>query len=433
MSYSIQQITPLAGGNSTEAWGINSAGYVAGGSDKVFPSGTHRLQAIQWHPTFGISELPMWSGGETSVGISISDSGFVAGEITNGDGGSWQVVWANGTANGLGVQYTGKPLCMNNAGQVVGSYFIGQEQHAYLINPLDANNDGVPDTWRQLDKNNQNTLLVHLDEPNAIQGIEGGILYEAHWINDKGQIAGVGNQNGKDVAVLLDTTDILIPDLGGGSGAALCINSFGKVVGVSQTATGQGHGFIWQAGLGSLDMDSGVVNATPFAVNKSGTAVGRAIFQNEPGPRAFVWNAGGGLQDLNTLIRPGSGWYLREARGINDQGSIVGNGTLNDAARGFLLQPAGGFGRAFIAQVQWILWSVVADGPGQVWPGGPVSPWNPMERWQRVSTETRDLLLATLTGELASLINDSVATSHIREASLKAVRDLAEQDLKRRN
>jgi probable HAF family extracellular repeat protein len=45
------------------------------------------------------------------------------------------------------------------------------------------------------------------------------------------------------------------------------------------------------------------------------------------------------MQDLNSLIRPHSGWSLEEARAINQRGQIVGLGERNGHNRAFLLTP----------------------------------------------------------------------------------------------
>jgi hypothetical protein len=45
------------------------------------------------------------------------------------------------------------------------------------------------------------------------------------------------------------------------------------------------------------------------------------------------------MRDLNDLIPAGSGWELETARGINDNGWIVGEGTFNGEHRMFLLTP----------------------------------------------------------------------------------------------
>jgi hypothetical protein len=46
------------------------------------------------------------------------------------------------------------------------------------------------------------------------------------------------------------------------------------------------------------------------------------------------------MEDLNDLISHQAGWQLREARGINDAGQIVGWGSLHNEERAFLLLPS---------------------------------------------------------------------------------------------
>ena len=143
-----------------------------------------------------------------------------------------------------------------------------------------------------------------------------------------------------------------------------------------------------------------------------------------------MWSTYNGTVDLNTLIPLNSGWFLREARGINDQGMIVGNGTLNGVERGFLLAPSTGGSQVIIAQVTRILSGIIDDGPGVVWPGGPVPPWGPMTTIPQISVPTRDLLLTVLAGEVGLLVNDPTTQVRLREASLKAVAQLAQKELK---
>ena len=59
--------------------------------------------------------------------------------------------------------------------------------------------------------------------------------------------------------------------------------------------------------------------------------------------RAFVWHSSYGMKDLNSLSNVGTSWYLERARDINNNGYIVGHGSVKvkngTQARGFLLTP----------------------------------------------------------------------------------------------
>jgi probable HAF family extracellular repeat protein len=153
-----------------------------------------------------------------------------------------------------------------------------------------------------------------------------------------------------------------IPEIGGS--AANGVNDLGLVVGWSSTPlNGNGQSFIhavtWTQGgtisdLGTLsgDTDSSAskINLFGIVIGSSGNAVANSNILGgqdsvfDVGPlevigRPFVWSQGNGMQDLNTLIRPNSGWVLNTAADINLWGQIVGSGTLNGQPRGFLLTP----------------------------------------------------------------------------------------------
>jgi uncharacterized membrane protein len=55
--------------------------------------------------------------------------------------------------------------------------------------------------------------------------------------------------------------------------------------------------------------------------------------------RPFIWCKKSGMRDLNSVIPGNSGWVLKTATDINLWGQIVGEGTLNGEAHGFLLTP----------------------------------------------------------------------------------------------
>ena len=82
-----------------------------------------------------------------------------------------------------------------------------------------------------------------------------------------------------------------------------------------------------------------------YYVNSPGQVVGTSENQtlcNIPtGEHAFLWESGGPMVDLNTLVLPGSDLFLIGAANINDRGEIAGLGVLpNGDTRAVLLVPA---------------------------------------------------------------------------------------------
>lgn len=68
-------------------------------------------------------------------------------------------------------------------------------------------------------------------------------------------------------------------------------------------------------------------------INNNGNIV--RIASRDGGERAFLYTAGIGVQDLNDLAGPESGWNPYSAYGINDSGQVVGLGTPNGESHSF--------------------------------------------------------------------------------------------------
>ncbi|HPM22387.1 MAG TPA: DUF3466 family protein [Phycisphaerae bacterium] len=202
---------------------------------------------------------------------------------------------------------------VNDAGEVTGySYTLRGDgtggYHAFLLTPLDNNADGFPDQW----------------------------------------YAGAGGVN--DLMTDLGT-------LGGVNSWGRAINNNGDVVGESDydAPTGEHYtrAFYWSDGtmtdLGTLRDDPLHGFSAASAINDAGVIVGWAE-DEERNRRAFVYRDGV-MQDLNDLLylldedgkRITPGITLTEARDINEDGVIVGWGTIRGSSdgstRGFLLNP----------------------------------------------------------------------------------------------
>lgn len=202
---------------------------------------------------------------------------------------------------------------VNDAGQVTGySYTMDDGRAAYrafLLTPLDNNNDGVPDQWFVAAGNGANALMIDL-------GTLGGTNSWGRAISNRGVVVG--------------ESDLDMP-----------------------TGEHYTRAFRWVNGimtdLGTLREDPNHGFSSASGINDAGIIVGWA--ENEARERrAFVFRSGR-MQDLNELLylRSESGANiapsitLTEARDINDDGLIVGwgavRGTGGATSRGFLLIP----------------------------------------------------------------------------------------------
>lgn len=101
---------------------------------------------------------------------------------------------------------------------------------------------------------------------------------------------------------------------------------------------GYSHTFLLdRGGLTDLGKLPGASYTRGYDVNDPGQVVGASGMAEHHGqPHAFLWDKGQ-LTDLNDTLPTGSGWELREARGINNSQRIVGTGLHNGQLRGFLL------------------------------------------------------------------------------------------------
>ena len=129
--------------------------------------------------------------------------------------------------------------------------------------------------------------------------------------------------------------------LGGDNGAAIWLTDNGEVVGTAdlpnsppgcQQTSCVHHAFLWRKGvmtdLGTLGSDpcSGAV-----MMNSKGQIVGSTIsICGDPETNAFLWENGGPMVALDTLIPANSGVHLFEGNNINERGEILASGLRND-------------------------------------------------------------------------------------------------------
>lgn len=144
---------------------------------------------------------------------------------------------------------------------------------------------------------------------------------DVYAINNHGDVIGdatVPGSRRSPVAILWRAGKAIpLGTLFGPSGAPIALNDHDQVVGISPTATGTRHAFIWQDGtmtdLGSLGGDT-----FPTAINDRGQVIGQSTTA-DGAEHAFLWQ-NGTISDLGTVNGDTS-----TARAINDSGEVVGD------------------------------------------------------------------------------------------------------------
>jgi probable HAF family extracellular repeat protein len=153
-------------------------------------------------------------------------------------------------------------------------------------------------------------------------------------INNRGQIIGTSNLVGDlstHAFVWENGVMTNLGTLGGPNSYPLWINDRGDIVGEAdisfvQNSLGQfpHHAFLWRNGTMT---DLGTLGSTSHAesINNKGQVVGRSRPGSEISvlQHGFLWENGGPMIDLNTLIPAGSNFQLIDAYDINDRGEIL--------------------------------------------------------------------------------------------------------------
>lgn len=317
-SYKIELLNdPDPSVSSSEAHGLNNHGVVAG---HVSATG---WRAAYWSPVPSVIPL----GNVASVAYGVNDGGDVVGTRQASDflvfpgeaflfrGGVFHNL-ANVFAGQMGVATD-----INNAGVV--ALWAGDDPTAHAFT-YDANSGTVTDL-------------------GVLPGHEQSY---ASAINNAGRVAGISRKSGTPSdsrAFLFDGT---MHDLGPATNAN-DMNDAGQVVGgrvVSGASNWTGYRCDTASGspqfvdLGTLP---GFVSSEAMGINNNGDIVGHSVSNWGSGQqiRAFLYPAGGQMQDLNTLIPANSGWELTWALAINDKGQIAGTGTYNGRRYAYLLTP----------------------------------------------------------------------------------------------
>jgi probable HAF family extracellular repeat protein len=349
------------------------------------PADPFIMHAFQWRNGI-LTDLGALPGVNSSFGNWISANGLVAGLSENGIidpllgiPEAHAVLWRNGRMIDLGTLeggYESYATGVNSNGQVTGSAVntipdpfspFGLQNRGFLWQDgrmHDLGTLGGPDTAPGPINERGQIAGFSLTSfiPNPTTGIPtldpflwkdgkmldlgtlGGTIGNANALNNQGQVAGQSNLAGDLTFHPFLWSRGVLTDLGtfgGSTGTANWLNDDAAVVGKADLPGSQTHdGFLWRKGVLT---DLGTVDGDPcsnaLAINSSGQIVGGSG-DCSSFSHAFIWENGGPMVDLSTLIPPGSAITLTEAAFINDLGEIAAQGTLsNGDQHAYLLIP----------------------------------------------------------------------------------------------
>jgi probable HAF family extracellular repeat protein len=335
----------LPGAVNSVPQGANSDGWVVGTSENGTTDpvlGIPEFQAVLWR-NGQIQNLGSLGGNE-SVGFDVNGHGQIVGLAANSvpDPASMfglatqtrPFVWKDGVMRDLDTLggTDGVAFLMNERGQIMGQFYL---KGTTTIDSIFWDEDGNATDIGSLGGTNSNC---------------GQQACGPYWMNNRGQVVGNSTLAGEAVhhGFLWNRGKLTdLGTLGGDSSDANSINDSGVAVGRADVPGSlTHHGILWTPKHGVMTTtDLGVIGSdacsTAYSINSSGQIVGDGGICFVGG-RAWLWENGGPMADLNDLALPGSGLHLQDARLINDRGEIVCTGVLPSGDQhAVLLVPVG--------------------------------------------------------------------------------------------
>jgi probable HAF family extracellular repeat protein len=167
----IRRLATLPGGDYSKARDLNDGDEIVGTSGSSAGG-----RAVLWSKTGSVRDLGTLPGDYASEAMAINNNGDVVG-YSKGQRGMRAFLWNRRAGmQDLGVLPGGdssRGLAINDLGEVVGSSTSASGDHAFIWTAQDA----------MIDLNNASSVDL------------GVVLFEAHAINDKGQIIAMGEGN----------------------------------------------------------------------------------------------------------------------------------------------------------------------------------------------------------------------------------------------
>jgi probable HAF family extracellular repeat protein len=341
--YTVINLGSLGGSASNGYGGVTNSGWVSGDSYLGGNPSDQSEHAFVWRSGV-MTDLGTVGGANSSAPFPVKDErGLVVGQsqgsqidplkenwgvayvcnTSDGHCTGWQnqqfgFVWRKGVMTPLPTLggNNSSAFGVNNRGQVVGFAETDANDPTCPTSPTNQ-----PDRWQQPVIN----ALVYGprgDVQQQLLPLKGDDFSAAVGINDNGDVVGLSGRCGTPDSFALGVHAVLwrngsvfnLPGLGGGmNNAAIAINNAGQIAGISDPpGDATTYAVLWQrnAGarsgqggyaiisLGTLPGDASSVSAD---INARGQVVGSSCDANF-NCRAFLWEKGPGMIDLNSLI-----------------------------------------------------------------------------------------------------------------------------------
>jgi probable HAF family extracellular repeat protein len=328
--YSLTDLGSLGGGLST-ASGMNSQGQVVGAS--TVASGTYHAFLYTSGAMKDLS--PSDYASDFSVAVAVNSAGTAVGTVYVGKNEDDRFQFAACTFAGGSLTKLASPGEVSTPGYA-----------AYAIN----DSGQIAITFADFSSGPTGTLQASFAGPGPLPTIVGNppttvLSSSVAGLDNAGDAVGSFN----DQAYFFgEAGSQALGTLGGPTSSAAAINSSGQIVGVSDTAAGPAHAFLYSGGvMQDLGVPAGWAKTSALALNNRGQIVGDGTDSNQA-TRAFIYSPGIGIADLNGLVALSDGTtpgfvMLNSAAAINDSGQIAGTGLYFDGAssytRAFLLNP----------------------------------------------------------------------------------------------
>ncbi|MCP4273580.1 MAG: DUF3466 family protein [Gammaproteobacteria bacterium] len=307
-------------------------------------------------------------GLDTIYGFAINDSstivGYALAEIDDGDDETANAIhekafisFAGGLIEALpfpdesndlneALSPQQRALDISNDGKVVGFSLVGFINEAEEQNSVNRPYlyDSVLDTI---------TLLPLFYDDSLLSGY-------ARAINNNSMVVGLAQSEDEYNPVHAFLWDPATPEfsidlgtMGGYTSEAYDINDNNIIVGITDTSTdaidNQRLAFIYDPDadtpmvlIPEFSEQDGFVLSTAYAINNNDEVVGSAQITAGFTPRHTAFHYDHNTQtlvNLNDMVDCSLNWELNSARDINDNGVIVGVGTVGDQVRSFMLVP----------------------------------------------------------------------------------------------